>query len=92
MWRCIMMTLKKPALREFVYVHIIFAIACVFGLLIPGAIPVSARMLLLVIFYNTLIPFVALIQNIREWISIWGFSLFVSFFQIWPDWFLSAEL
>jgi hypothetical protein len=87
-----MMTLKKPALREFVYVHAIFAVACVFGLLIPGAIPISARMLLLVIFYNTLIPFVALIQNLREWISIWGFSLFLSIFQIWPDWYLSAEL
>ena len=84
--------LKDPSIRDFVYVHVLFAVVAAAVLLIPATAGISARMLVVVIAYNVMIPLVALQRGHTEWIRIWLFAFALSILQIWPDWFLSAEL
>ncbi|MCK4483962.1 MAG: hypothetical protein KAU89_04000, partial [Candidatus Thorarchaeota archaeon] len=80
------------SIRDFVYVHLLFAVVAAAVLLIPATAGISARMLVVVIAYNVMIPLVALQRGHTEWIRIWLFVFALSILQIWPDWFLSAEL
>ena len=76
--------------KDAILIHFIFAITCVPVLLIPFAIGI--KLLILVIFYNFLIPLFGYWRNYEDWIKIWLFSLTLSIFQIWPDWFLASQL
>jgi hypothetical protein len=39
-----------------------------------------------------LVPLVGLFRKYSEWVKLWVFVFFISLFQIFPDWFLSAQL
>jgi hypothetical protein len=70
--------------------HILFAILCGIVLLVP--ISLGFRLTLLVAIYIVAIPIVCTVRGYTECRNIWIFSLILSFFQFFPDWFLSAQL
>ena len=84
--------LEDPSIRDFAYVHLLFAVVAAAVLLFPATVGISARMLVVVIAYNVMIQLVALQRGHTEWIRIWLFAFALSILQIWPDWYLSAEL
>ncbi len=84
--------LKDPSIRDFVYVHLLFAAVAAAVLLTPAMAGISARMLVVVIAYNVMIPLVALQRGHTEWVRIWLFAFALSILQIWPAGYLSAEL
>jgi hypothetical protein len=59
---------------------------------IPFGLPMGIKLLILVILYNVLAVIIGVWLDDREWIYIWIFSIIISIFQVFPDWFLSAEL
>jgi len=77
--------------RDFVIVHLIFSIICGIVLSIPG-MPIGIKLFILVIVYNIIIPLVGLWRKYTDWLNIWLFAFILSMLQIWPDWFLSAQL
>ena len=87
-----MKILSNDMERDALFAHLIFIISCVLILLIPIEIEIGVKLFILVIIYNFLIISVALWRGHKEWINIWLFVFCISFFQIWPDWVLSAEL
>ncbi len=83
-------TSKKT--RDFIIVHFIFVGLCFAVLLIPIPIAIGIKLFILVISYNLLISLVGLFRKYSEWVKLWVFVFLISLFQIWPDWFLSAQL
>ena len=77
--------------RDSVIVHIIFSIICAIVLFLPE-IPIGIKLFILVILYNIIIPLVGIWRKYPDWLNIWLFSFILGMFQIWPDWFLSAQL
>jgi hypothetical protein len=77
--------------RDFVIVHLIFSIICGIVLYLPG-IPIGIKLFILVIMYNIMIPLVGIWRKYSDWLNIWLFSFLLGMLQIWPDWFLSAQL
>jgi len=76
--------------KDFIYTHLIFIIICIIVLLIPFSIGI--RLFILIIIYNILISVVGKIRKHSNWFNLWIFVLLLSLFQIFPDWFLSAQL
>jgi hypothetical protein len=72
-------------------VHIVFAVLCAVVLLIPSLV-IGAKLFILVAVYNVLLPVTAYLRSHGEWLPIWFFALVLSIFQIFPDWFLAAQL
>jgi hypothetical protein len=50
------------------------------------------KLFILVISYNVLISLLGFFRKYNDWVRLWIFVLFISLFQIFPDWFLSAQL
>ena len=71
--------------------HLGFAVVCVPVLLVPGP-GMGVKLFILVLAYNILLPLVARVRGHAEWIELWLFALVLSIFQVFPDWFLSAQL
>jgi len=78
--------------RDFIIVHLIFIGLCFAVLIIPIPIAIGIKLFILVAGYNLLIPLTGLFQKDYEWVKLWVFVFLISLFQIWPDWFLSAQL
>ncbi|NVM35716.1 MAG: hypothetical protein HWN81_08980 [Candidatus Lokiarchaeota archaeon] len=78
--------------QDFLIIHFVFAAICVLILLIPISGSNGIKLFILVVIYNIIIPLFAYFRNHSEWINIWLFVFILSLFQVWPDWFLSAEL
>jgi len=78
--------------RDFILVHLIFIGLCFAVLIIPIPIAMGIKLFILVVSYNLLIPLVGLFRKYGEWVKLWVFVFLISLFQIWPDWFLSAQL
>jgi len=78
--------------RDFILVHLIFIGLCFAVLIIPIPIAMGIKLFILVVSYNLLIPLVGLFRKYGEWVKLWFFVFLISLFQIWPDWFLSAQL
>ena len=78
--------------RDFIIVHLIFTGLCCAVLIIPIPIAIGIKLFILVASYNLLIPLVGLWRKYNEWVKLWVFVFLISLFQIWPDWFLSAQL
>lgn len=70
--------------------HATFAVICVGVFLLP--IPRGIQFGLLVLAYNIGLPLLALKFKQQNWIDVWLFVLPLSLFQVFPDWFLSAQL
>lgn len=78
-------------LKDFLLANSVFIIICIIVLFLPF-IAIGVKFFILVIFYNVLIPSFSIWKRYNDWINIWLFSLILSIFQIFPDWFLSAQL
>jgi len=78
--------------KDALFVHFAFIISCILVIFIPFDIEIGVKLFILVIIYNLLILIVGIWQKHKNWLSIWLFTFFISLFQIWPDWVLSAEL
>ena len=82
----------EKSTRDFIIVHLIFVGLCLAVLLIPIPIAIGIKLFILVTSYNLLILLVGLFRKYTEWVKLWIFVFIISLFQIWPDWFLSAQL
>ena len=80
------------SLKDFVIVHLIFIGLCFAIILIPFPIGMGIKLLVLVAFYNLGIFFLGILRKNKMWIKLFVFTFLISVFQIWPDWFLSAQL
>lgn len=70
--------------------HVVFAVICAGVLMLPLARGIQFG--ILVLLYNITLPLLALKFQQRSWLRIWLFVLPLSIFQVFPDWFLSAQL
>ncbi len=87
------MTLKfTPIEKEFIYVHILFVIICVVVLLAPIPFLIGVKLFILVLTYNIFVVLIGFVRKYSIWLKLWFFVFLVSLFQIFPDWFLSAQL
>jgi len=82
----------EKSTRDFIIVHLIFIGLCLAVLIIPFPIAIGIKLFIIVASYNLLILLVGLFKKHNEWVKLWVFVFFISLFQIWPDWFLSAQL
>jgi hypothetical protein len=78
--------------RDALVIHILFSVLCAIVLIIPVDIKIGIRMLILVVVYNLAMPVFGLLRRYDEWVNLWLFAFILSSFQVWPDWFLSAQL
>lgn len=81
-----------PVERDGILFHGVFAAVCALVLLLPSGMPVGRRLLGLVLAYNVALPLVAWCRGHRLWLDVWLFLAPLSALQIFPDWFLAAEL
>ncbi len=58
----------------------------------PVNIKPGIRMLFLVIIYNLAILLYGGWRKYDDWSNLWVFAFILSIFQVFPDWFLSAQL
>ena len=77
--------------RDFIIVHIAFTILCGIVLYLLW-FPIGIKLFILVIMYNIMVPLVGIWRKYPDWLNIWLFSFILGMLQIWPDWFLSAQL
>jgi hypothetical protein len=83
--------LQNKSIKDFIVLHLIFAILAAITLLfLPAA--VDAKMLVLVIIYNALIVIEFNLKMNKEWKSIWLFSIILSLLMVFPDWYLAETL
>lgn len=78
--------------RDCLILHGLFTLVAVAVLMFPAALPVGPRLSALVIAYNLALPITGMRQGYPEWVSLWLFLLPLSILQIFPDWFLAAQL
>lgn len=76
--------------RPLLVAHVIFSAICVATLLAP--LPRGWQFAFLVLLYNIGLPVLASRYQRSDWLSIWIFVLPLSIFQVFPDWWLSAQL
>ena len=79
-------------IQDFLIIHLVFVAICVLVLLLPTAVSIGIKLFILVVIYNIVIPLFGYLRSHSEWINIWLFVFILSLFQVFPDWFLSAEL
>ncbi len=83
---------EKP-IRDFVLVHVIFAVLAAVTLLVPiPTATVSGKMLVLVIIYSGLIVVEFYARGYEDWKSIWIFAFILSVLMVFPDWYLAETL
>ena len=82
----------KPSEKDAIVFHAVFTLVCAIVLLFFGHVPVGLRLLSLVVVYNLALPAWGRLRNHKDWIDLWQFALILSIFQVFPDWFLSAQL
>ncbi len=78
--------------RFFILFHVIFIIITLIVLLLPPELKIGIKLFILVLTYNIGALSIGLIAHDTLWLRIFIFSFFISVFQVFPDWFLSAEL
>ncbi|MHA2298015.1 MAG: DUF6989 domain-containing protein [Candidatus Hodarchaeales archaeon] len=78
--------------RDALIVHVVFTVLCVIVLFIPLEITVGLRLFILVVAYNLMIPLVSFARGHEDWLSIWSYVIVLSILQVFPDWYLSAQL
>ncbi|OWY22310.1 hypothetical protein C7N43_14200 [Sphingobacteriales bacterium UPWRP_1] len=76
---------------HFRFVHIAFTVVCCMVLPLPG-MAIGAKLLLLTVFYQLAVVGVAFVKKQQLWQQLWWFYMPFGWFNIFPDWFLSAWL
>lgn len=88
-----MQIFSEKQIKDFILIHVIFAVLAVLTLLVPiPTATVSGKMLVLVIIYNGLIVAEFYMKGYEDWKSIWIFALFLSLLMVFPDWYLAETL
>ena len=88
-----MQLLEDKSIKDFILIHVIFAVLAAITLLFPfPTASVDGKMLVLVILYNALIIVEIFYKGHEEWKSIWLFSFILSLFMVFPDWYLAETL
>ncbi|MGY5865378.1 MAG: hypothetical protein RTV41_12305 [Candidatus Thorarchaeota archaeon] len=83
---------EKP-IRDFILIHIIFAVLAAITLLVPiPTATVSGKMLVLVLVYNGLVVVEFYTKGYEDWKSIWVFVFILSLLMVFPDWYLAETL
>ena len=82
----------EPTERDAILVHILFIVVCALVLLIPSPLMIGPRLLILVIFYNVMIPLTGWWRKHSEWLNLWVFVFILSLLMLFPDWFLADPL
>jgi hypothetical protein len=83
---------EKP-IKDFILIHIIFAVLAAITLLFPiPTATMSGKMLVLVLLYNGLIVIEFYSKGYEVWKSIWIFAFILSLLMIFPDWYLAVTL
>jgi hypothetical protein len=91
-WREVMQLLKDKAIREFLFIHIIFSFIAALGILMPVSAPISAKLLIVVIVYNGLIMIEGFRIGYEYWMRMWIFSFILSILMVFPDWYLAETI
>lgn len=88
----IMERFNESQFLDLLLMHIVFAIPT--ALIIAGLqdVAIGARLLVVVILYNVLLPLWSVKRKHPEWLEIWTFTFPLSILQIFPDWFLASQL
>jgi hypothetical protein len=87
-----MKIIKTQMEKDALLLHLIFIALCVVIILIPFGFSMGIKLFILVVSYNLLIAIVGIWRKYENWNHIWLFALLISIFQLFPDWYLSAEL
>ena len=87
-----MHVLKEKSIRDFLGIHLIFAMIAAVTLLIPFQAVISVKLLIIVIIYNGLIISVFYLRGHDGWKRIWIFTFILSLLMVFPDWFLADTL
>ncbi len=82
---------ENPIL-DLMLMHIVFAIPPALIIALFQDIAISARLLVVVILYNLLLPLWAHFRNHKDWLEVWIFVFPISLLMIFPDWFLALQL
>jgi len=83
---------EKP-IKDFILIHVIFAVLAAITLLLPIATAtVSGKMLVVVILYNALIVIEFYSKGYEDWKKIWIFAFILSLLMVFPDWYLAETL
>ncbi len=84
--------LERSEVTAIVAHGVFFAFLGLVFLGMPAAWPPGWRIGILVIMYPLVIFSLGLWLKDREWLKILGFCMILSIFQVFPDWFLAAQL
>ena len=88
-----MQLLHDKSIKDFILIHVIFAVLAAITLLLPfPTASVDGKMLVIVILYNALIIVEFNLKNYEEWKNIWLFSFILSLLMVFPDWYLAGTL
>ncbi|MGY5881967.1 MAG: hypothetical protein RTV31_17100, partial [Candidatus Thorarchaeota archaeon] len=88
-----MQIFSEKSIKDFVLIHIIFAVLAAITLLLPiPTATISGKMLVLVLIYNGLIIIEFYSKGYENWKSIWMFAFILSLLMVFPDWYLSETL
>jgi hypothetical protein len=78
--------------KDAIILHSLFTLLCGIVILAFSNIAIGQRLLFLVIFYNLVMPAWGVFRKDKTWMNLWMFAFILSMFQVFPDWFLSAQL
>jgi hypothetical protein len=83
----------KKSGNLFLLFHLIFILITIIALLVPSfLLKIGIKLFILVLIYNLSAWLIGVLNQDSLWTRIWLFSFLISIFQVFPDWFLSAEL
>lgn len=82
----------KQSEKDALIIHAIFTLLCGIVIFVFSHIAIGQRLLFLVIVYNVAVPAWGIFRKNKGWINLWLFTFILSLFQVFPDWFLSAQL
>ena len=81
----------SPSERDALLLYAAFSLTSAAALLLPVG-SMGLRICLLVAVYNIALPLAGYWRKHDTWLSAWAFLLPLSILQVFPDWFLSAQL
>lgn len=79
-------------IKDFMIFHIAFTLLSVLIMLLPIGLGSGWKLATLVLVYNICFPLWAKQKKYDDLFQLWLFLLPLSVFQVFPDWFLSAQL
>lgn len=85
------MTLTRSE-KDAILIHGVFTLLCGIVVFVFREIPIGRRLLFLVVVYNMGMLAWGILRKDAKWRDLWIFTFVLSLFQVFPDWFLSAQI